>query len=79
MHTQLLFIGTTELLLVGGLALLLFGGKKLPEMMHGLGQGVREFKKGVNEINGSDKQETKADGEESKKAETSNKEIDGNG
>lgn len=47
--------------------------------MRGLGQGVREFKKGVNEINGSDKQETKADGEESKKAETSNKEIDGNG
>ena len=79
MHTQLLFIGTTELLLVGGLALWLFDGKKLPEMMRGLGQGVREFKKGVNEINGSDKQETKADGEESKKAETSNKEIDGNG
>ncbi len=46
---QLLFIGTTELLLIGGIALLLFGGKKLPEMMHGLGQGVREFKKGVNE------------------------------
>ena len=47
---QLLFIGTTELLLIGGVALLLFGGKKLPEMMRGLGQGVREFKKGVNEI-----------------------------
>ena len=46
---QLLFIGTTELFLIGGIALLLFGGKKLPEMMHGLGQGVREFKKGVNE------------------------------
>ncbi len=44
----LAMIGTTELLLVGGLALLLFGGKKLPEMMRGLGQGVREFKKGVN-------------------------------
>lgn len=44
-------IGTTELLLIGGLALLLFGGKKLPEMMRGLGQGVREFKKGVNDIN----------------------------
>lgn len=42
---QLLFIGTTELLLIGGIALLLFGGKKLPEMMRGLGQGVREFKK----------------------------------
>ena len=46
---QLLFIGTTELLLIGVIALLLFGGKKLPEMMRGLGQGVREFKKGVNE------------------------------
>lgn len=45
-----LFIGTTELLLIGGMALLLFGGKKLPEMMRGLGQGVKEFKKGVNEI-----------------------------
>jgi twin arginine-targeting protein translocase, tatA/E family len=46
---QLLFIGTTELLLIGGIALLLFGGKKLPEMMRGLGKGVREFKKGMNE------------------------------
>ena len=45
----LLFIGTTELLLIGGLALLLFGGKKLPEMMWGLGKGVKEFKTGLNE------------------------------
>lgn len=44
-------IGTTELLLIGGLALLLFGGKKLPEMMRGLGQGVKEFKKGMNDVN----------------------------
>ena len=50
MVSQLLFIGTTELLLIGGMALLLFGGKKLPEMMRGLGQGVREFKKGVNDL-----------------------------
>lgn len=50
MASLLLFIGTTELLLIGGMALLLFGGKKLPEMMRGLGQGVREFKKGVNDI-----------------------------
>ena len=45
----LAFIGTTELLLLGGLALLLFGGKKLPEMMRGLGQGVKEFKSGMTE------------------------------
>ncbi len=48
---QPLFIGTTELLLIGGIALLLFGGKKLPEAMRGLGQGVKEFKKGMAEIN----------------------------
>lgn len=51
MILQPLFIGTTELLLIGGMALLLFGGKKLPEMMRGLGQGVREFKKGVHDVN----------------------------
>lgn len=44
------FIGTTELLLISGLALLLVGGKKLPEMMRGLGKGVREFKDGMREV-----------------------------
>ncbi len=44
-----LFIGTTEILLIGGIALLIFGGKKLPEMMRGLGKGINEFKKGMNE------------------------------
>lgn len=43
-------LGTTELLLLGGLALLLFGGKKVPEMMRGLGQGVKEFKKGMKDV-----------------------------
>lgn len=52
MTLTFLFIGTTELLLIGGIALLLFGGKKLPEMMRGLGQGVKEFKKGVNDVDG---------------------------
>lgn len=50
----LTFIGTTELLLIGGLALLLFGGKKLPEMMRGLGKGVREFKDGMREASPED-------------------------
>lgn len=45
-----LFIGTTELMLIAVIALLLFGGKKLPELMRGLGQGVREFKKGAQDI-----------------------------
>lgn len=50
----LAFIGTTELLLIGGLALLLVGGKKLPEMMRGLGKGVREFKDGMKEVTSSE-------------------------
>lgn len=59
MITQLLFIGTTELLLIAGIALLLFGGKKLPEMMRGLGQGVKEFKKGVNDVKDSVEEDVK--------------------
>lgn len=50
-------IGTTELLLLGGLALLVFGGKKVPEMMRGLGQGVKEFKKGMQEESPTDDKE----------------------
>lgn len=45
-----LFIGTTEMLLIAGVALLLFGGTKLPEMMRGLGQGIKEFKKAANDV-----------------------------
>lgn len=47
---QPLFIGTTELMLIAGIALLLFGGKKLPELMRGMGQGVRSFKEGVKDV-----------------------------
>ncbi len=45
----LLMIGTTEIILIVVVALLLFGGKKLPELMKGMGQGVRSFKKGLSE------------------------------
>lgn len=50
---QLLFLGnlgTTEILIIFLVVLLLFGGKKIPELMHGLGKGVRSFKTGMNEI-----------------------------
>lgn len=52
-----LMIGTTELLLIVALALLMFGGKKLPEMMRGLGKGVRSFKEGLNEEESTKKQQ----------------------
>lgn len=37
-------LGWTEILLIAFIVLLLFGGKKIPELMRGLGRGVREFK-----------------------------------
>lgn len=39
-------LGTPEILVILVVVLLLFGGKKIPELMKGLGQGVREFKDG---------------------------------
>ncbi len=50
---ELLFIGNigvTELLIIALVVLLLFGGKKIPELMKGLGKGVRSFKEGINEV-----------------------------
>jgi len=41
-------LGTTELLLIALVLLLLFGGKKIPELMRGLGKGVKNFKDGVD-------------------------------
>ena len=38
--------GWMEILLIAFVVLLLFGGKKIPELMRGLGRGVREFKEG---------------------------------
>jgi len=50
MYTSgLLFIGTNEIIIIVVLALLLFGGKKIPELMRGLGRGVKEFKEGQKE------------------------------
>jgi sec-independent protein translocase protein TatA len=42
-------MGPTELLIVLGIVLLLFGAKKVPELARGLGEGMREFKKGMRE------------------------------
>lgn len=39
------FPGGWELILIIAIVLLLFGGKKIPEMMRGLGSGIKEFKK----------------------------------
>lgn len=51
--TNLLFIGNLgagEIVVIALVILLLFGGKKIPELMKGLGKGVKSFKDGMNEV-----------------------------
>ena len=43
-------LGTGELVVIALVVLLLFGGKKIPEVMKGLGKGVKSFKEGMNEV-----------------------------
>lgn len=43
-------IGAGEIIVIALIVLLLWGGKKIPELMKGLGKGVRSFKDGLNEI-----------------------------
>lgn len=46
----LLMIGAPEIIFIVLIVLLLFGGKKIPELMRGLGKGVKSFKQGMNEM-----------------------------
>ena len=45
-----LVFGMWEIVLIVLVILLLFGGKKIPELMKGLGKGVKSFKQGMNEV-----------------------------
>lgn len=47
---NILFIGTTEIIVIVLVVLLLFGGKKIPELMQGMGKGVKSFKDGMNGV-----------------------------
>ena len=50
-ESLLLFgLGMQEILVIALIVLLLFGGKKIPELMKGLGKGVKSFKEGMNEV-----------------------------
>lgn len=51
-------LGFQEVLLIALVVLLFFGGKKIPEMMKGLGKGVRAFKDGMKEVETDVKVET---------------------
>lgn len=47
---QFMALGTTEIVLLVLAVVLLFGGKKIPELMKGVGQGVRSFKDGMKDV-----------------------------
>lgn len=51
-------LGTWEIILIVLVVLLIFGGKKIPELMKGLGKGLKSFKDGVNGKDDEQKQQT---------------------
>ena len=55
------FVGPQEIIIILIIVLLLFGGKKIPELMKGLGQGVKEFKDASKGDNTSSTEITKED------------------
>lgn len=79
MHTVLFLqnIGIGEIVIIALAILLLFGGKKIPELMKGLGKGVKSFKQGMSEveeeINKVDEDIKKSVSEDSKKKDSEEK------
>jgi sec-independent protein translocase protein TatA len=55
--STLLVIGWHQIVLIVVIVLILFGGKKLPELMKGLGKGMKEFKDATKELNEDNKEE----------------------
>jgi len=55
----LLFIGTTEIIVIALIILLLFGGAKLPQLMKGLGKGVKAFKDASKGLDTDEEKEDK--------------------
>lgn len=64
--TLLGIIGGTEIIVILLIVLVLFGGKKIPELMRGLGKGVKEYKSAVNGVEEEIKEATKEQSEEKK-------------
>jgi sec-independent protein translocase protein TatA len=62
-------IGFTEILLILVVVVFLFGGRKIPELMKGLGQGMKEFKKASNPDGEPGKKESREDDPEIKESE----------
>jgi sec-independent protein translocase protein TatA len=51
-------LGPTEIILILAIVLLLFGGKKIPELMRGIGKGVKSFKDGIKDEDTDTKSDT---------------------
>jgi len=60
-------IGPQEIIIILVIVLLLFGGKKIPELMRGLGKGMKEFKNATSEDSGSEEKSKKEDNKETLK------------
>ena len=56
---HLVMIGGPQVILIIAVVLLLFGGRKIPELMRGLGSGIKEFKKATKEEESEKKDESK--------------------
>ena len=59
--------GPLEIILILVIVLLLFGGKKIPELMKGMGKGIKNFKEGINSDDEDTDEETKNKKKEDKK------------
>lgn len=57
----MLGLGMQEIIIIAFVVLLLFGGKKIPELMKGLGKGVKEYKNAVNNVEDEVKSATSND------------------
>ncbi len=59
--------GPFEIILILVIVLLLFGGKKIPELMKGMGKGIKNFKEGINSDEDDDEQEKPKSDKDNKK------------
>ena len=57
LSTLLLSLGGPEIIVIVIIVLFLFGGKKIPQLMKGLGQGMKEFKNASKDLNEDNKEE----------------------
>lgn len=74
MHSLAFGIGTQEILLIFAIAFLLFGATKLPKLGSAIGEGIRNFKRGMREVQAEEEeaQKLEAKKEEAKKIEAQN-------